>query len=288
MPSITWPGPPLFSTVQASAVLQAIREGKAKTVTSFDLNRTETEVELTSAGMEGDIGALSIVELKAIVKQDRKVFRLDRNPPEAVQVFSETTGWIRSLCPTKSAPTVLVSGIPMHRIKETDPRADTLAKIRAFGKIRGRVLDTATGLGYTAIEASLSAQEVVTVEIDPTALEIAKLNPWSQELFSAPNITRIVGDVFDEIRQFASASFEGVIHDPPTPALGGELYGIEFYGGLRRILRRGGRLFHYVGDPEGGIGRKMIPGIVRRLSESGFHRIERHPDAFGLTAIART
>lgn len=176
----------------------------------------------------------------------------------------------------------------MHRIKETDPLADTLAKIRAFGKIRGRVLDTATGLGYTAIEASRHASEVVTVEIDPAALEIAELNPWSQELFTQSNIRQIVGDVFEQVGKFDAGSFEGVIHDPPTAALGGELYGIEFYGQLRRILRRGGRLFHYVGDPEGGIGRKMIPGIIRRLSESGFHRIERQNEAFGLTAMVRT
>lgn len=282
MPSI----PPLFSIFQAKVVLA--RRGAADPIsTSLDLNRSEA-----IGRWEGDlflIGEcrLTLKHLQKIVKEDRKVYRLDTVPPEAVKVFSPETGWLRSLCPTRLAPTVLVSGIPMHRIKNTDPMADTATKIAALGSVKGRILDTATGLGYTAITASGFASEVVTVEIDPGALAIARLNPWSRELFEASNIQQELGDVFELIKSMPSGSFAGILHDPPTVALGGDLYGEAFYRELRRVLRPGGRLFHYLGDLEGGIGGKMLPGVIRRLSEAGFGKIERHPEAYGVSAIAK-
>lgn len=282
-----WSGPPLLSAYQARGILAAIEASRGDVESSLDLGRTRVRLNLSASEVEIDGRTASTEDLRRIVAEDRKVFRLDVSPPEPVRVYSEATHWVRSLCPTPTAPTVLVSGIPMHRIKDTDPVADTGEKIKALGRVRGRVLDTATGLGYTAIEAARTAQEVVTVEIDPAALEIARLNPWSHELFTRTNIRSVVGDVLEVVKSLAGGSFEGVIHDPPTVSLGGELYGVEFYGELRRILRRGGRLFHYVGDPEGGIGRKMLPGVIRRLHDAGFDRVERKPAAFGLTAVAR-
>jgi predicted methyltransferase len=253
----------------------------------LDLGRTEAIAQLDSDGARIGEVALSWQRLEQIAEEERKVFRLDTEPPEAVRLFSEATGWVRSLCPTSSAPTVLVSGIPMRRIKDTDPMADTRAKLKALGTPRGRVLDTATGLGYTAIEAARTAESVLTVEIDPGAIEIARLNPWSWELFHAPNIEVRMGDVFEAIRELPGGTYEAVIHDPPTVALGGELYGAEFYSQVRRVLRPGGRLFHYLGDLEGGIGGKMLPGVSRRLADAGFARIEKRPEAFGLTAFAK-
>ena len=82
-----------------------------------------------------------------------------------------------SLMPTEGAPTLLVWGIPMHRIKGTNPQRDTLTKIQAIAPVAGRVLDTCTGLGYTAIEAARTAEQVVTIELDPTVLEVARLQP---------------------------------------------------------------------------------------------------------------
>ena len=256
-------------------------------LTSLDLNRSQIAGRWVDDAFQVGDNWLTLKQLQKIAKEDRKVFRLDLDPPEAVKVFSDETGWLRSLCPSPCAPTVLVSGIPMHRIKNTDPMADTATKVAALGPVRGRVLDTATGLGYTAIAAARTASEVVTVELDPGALEIARLNPWSAELFESSNIRQEVGDVADLVRSMPSASFEGVLHDPPTVALGGDLYGESFYRELRRVLRSGGRLFHYLGDLEGGIGGKMLPGVVRRLGQAGFGRIERHPEAYGISAVAK-
>src|SRR5438128_7660937 len=101
--------------------------------------------------------------------------------------------------PTERAPTMLLSGIPMHRIKGIDPHEDTLRKIRAVAPVSGRVLDTATGLGYTAIEAARTAAEVVTIEIDPTVLEVARRNPLSRSLFSSPRIRQLIGDSVEAV-----------------------------------------------------------------------------------------
>ena len=179
---------------------------------------------------------------------------------------------------------MLVSGIPMHRIKGTDPHQDTLSKIKTIAPIKGQVLDTATGLGYTAIQAAKSADRVVTIELDPAALEIAGLNPWSQGLFENPKITQIVGDSCEEIENLGDGAFARIIHDPPAFSLAGDLYSAEFYRELFRTLGRGGRLFHYIGDLESKSGRVVARGAMRRLGEAGFSRVVRRPEAFGLVA----
>ena len=72
---------------------------------------------------------------------------IEKSIPRKIQFFSEQTNQLYSLMPTERAPTMLISGIPMHRIKNTDPHADTLEKIKTIAPITGHVLDTATGLG---------------------------------------------------------------------------------------------------------------------------------------------
>jgi len=125
---------------------------------------------------------------------------------------------------------------------------------------------------------------VVTVELDPVGLEIARLNPWSHELFDRPNIQHITGDAFEVVAEQREASFDAIIHDPPYLALAGELYSEEMYRRLHRALRRGGKLFHYIGDPQSASGARTTAGVIRRLEAAGFGRVTRRPDAFGVTA----
>jgi predicted methyltransferase len=150
-------------------------------------------------------------------------------------------------------------------------------------------------LGYTAIEAAKTAEHVITIEIEPAALEVARLNPWSRALFDNPKIAQVVGDSGEEIETFQDetftriihdppASFTRIIHDPPAFNLAGDLYSGAFYRQLFRVLRRGGRLFHYIGDLDSRSGRTVVRGGVRRLQEAGFSRVVRRPNAFGLVA----
>ena len=179
---------------------------------------------------------------------------------------------------------MLISGIPMHRIKGTNPHQDTLSKIKAVAPLKGDVLDTTTGLGYTAIEAAKTARHVITIEIDPTAQEIARLNPWSKDLFDNPKITQVIGDAFDEIETFDDESFSAIIHDPPMFSLAGDLYSLRFYQQTFRVLKPSGRIFHYIGDPESKSGARVTAGVIRRLQEAGYNRINRTPRAFGVVA----
>jgi predicted methyltransferase len=116
-------------------------------------------------------------------------------------------------------------------------------------------------------------------------LEIARLNPWSHQLFQNPRIRQIVGDSFEEIEGFEDESFSRIVHDPPMFSLAGELYSGAFYRHLFRVLKRKGRVFHYIGDLNSRSGRNVARGIVRRLQEAGFSRVVRKPGAFGVIAF---
>jgi predicted methyltransferase len=222
--------------------------------------------------------------IEEISHSESVCFLVEGHAADKIQGFSDLLNRFYSLMPTEGAPTMLVSGFPMHRIKDVNPSQDTLSKIRTVAPVTGRVLDTCTGLGYTAIEAARTAELVVTIELDPTVLEVAGLNPWSRSLFENPRIQQIIGDALDEVSSFENESFSRIIHDPPTLRLAGELYSGECYRHLFRILKRRGRMFHYIGDLESRSGHNVVKGVVRRLQEAGFSRVVRRPEAFGVVA----
>ena len=275
----------VLSHTQAEGILKARQAGQALVAVSLDLGLTTAEVAIGPAGVrlpDGQVLTWKYVE--KIRSSERGCFLIEDDAPQKIQVFSEATNRLYSLMPTQGAPTMLVSGIPMHRFKGIDPCRDTLQKIRAIAPVAGRVLDTATGLGYTAVEAAKTAEHVITIEIEPAALEVARLNPWSQALFQNPRITQIIGDAGEEIEGFEDGTFARIIHDPPAFNLAGDLYSGAFYCQLFRVLHRGGRLFHYIGDLDSKSGRIVGRGAVRRLQEAGFSRVVRSPRAFGLVA----
>lgn len=278
--------PIVVSYVQIAPLLAARKSGQTRATSSPDLGLSTVEVGLEAQGVRfPNDELLAWDDAEAILDDENKCFVLQNHTIDEIRVFSEHTHWVRSLMPTSGAPTMLVSGTPMHRIKGIDPHADTLRKVKTIAPMTGRVLDTATGLGYTAIEAAKTASEVVTIELDPAGLEIARLNPWSRQLFSDRRIVQMIGDAFDVVEHFEDESFSRILHDPPMFSLAGHLYGGEFYRQLFRILKRKGRLFHYIGDLESTSGRNIVRGVIRRLQESGFTRIVRHPEAFGVVAM---
>jgi predicted methyltransferase len=274
----------VLSRYQATPLLQKRTVG-GTAMTSPDLSLTQVQVALDDDGVRFPCGTrVSWDDLREVADSENGCFRVDADGIDEIRVYSDTTNWVRSLMPTAGAPTMLVSGIPMHRISGIDPYADTLRKIKTIAPLGGVVLDTATGLGYTAIEAAKTAERVVTIELDPAGLEIARQNPWSRGLFDSPRIQQIVGDTYEEVFEFPDGTFTRILHDPPALALAGELYSGAFYRELHRILTRNGRLFHYIGDPDSASGRNTTRGVMRRLQESGFTRIVRRPEAFGVVA----
>lgn len=275
--------PIILSYVQAVPLLKAKQQGIASIQISPDLGMSTVIVTLTSDGVIFPNGErLDWRSIEKISKSDVNCFILEDNAARPIQVFSEYTNRVCSLMPTRGAPSMLIAGFVMHRIKDIDPIQDTARKIAAISPIVGRVLDTATGLGYTAIEAAKTADEVVTIELDPGVQEIAGLNPWSQALFYSPKIHQIMGDAYEVVQTFEDGRFARIIHDPPTFSLAGELYSGAFYQQLFRVLKRGGRLYHYIGDPNSKASGGVTKGVLKRLQEAGFARVVRRPEAYGV------
>lgn len=276
---------PTLSHYQAQKILSAHEAGAASVVISLDLALTDVEVTLSAAHMILPDGQqLGWQQLHEIIANELACYEVVDNQIEKIHYFSQTFNRYYSLMPTKRAPTMLISGIPMHRIKNTDPYRDTLSKIKAISPLKGHVLDTTMGLGYTAIEAARGAGHVTTIELDPTVVEVCRHNPWSRELFENPRITRLIGDSYDLLNQFDTEIFTRIIHDPPMFNLAGELYSTAFYQQLLRVLQPSGRLFHYIGNPDSKSGRGVTRGVIRRLHDAGFHRVKPYPQAFGVVA----
>ena len=277
--------PIVLSYVQAKRIYDARQKGQPSLDISPDLGITTVNAQITPTGVLFPNGEqLGWQSIEKINKSSVNCFLVENGDIKPIQVFSEQTNRMCSLMPTEKAPSMLIAGFVMHRIKDIDPHEDTLRKIAAIAPVVGRVLDTATGLGYTAIEAAKTAQQVVTIELDPGAQEMARLNPWSQALFDNPKIHQVMGDAFEVVQDFEDRSFARIIHDPPTLSLAGDLYAGEFYRQLFRILERGGRLFHYVGDPNIKASGSVTRGVLRRLQEAGFARVARRPEAYGVVA----
>jgi uncharacterized protein len=274
----------VLSHVQAQPLLAARARGAGTATTSLDLNRTQGEVALLPEGVRLPDGQLLDWELVEIIAGDDAIcYQIEEGEAYKIQFFSKEQNRLYTLYPTLAAPTMLISGLPMHRIKDTDPYRDTREKIKAV-RPAGRVLDTAMGLGYTAIQAAEAADTVLTVELDPVVEQVCRLNPWSQALFDNPKIERRFGDAFDVVETLAEGQFNRVIHDPPMFSLAGHLYSQEFYEELYRVLTDRGRLFHYIGDLKSKSGAGVARGVRQRLAAAGFQRVADQPRAFGVVA----
>jgi len=197
-------------------------------------------------------------------------------PEDKLQFYDENTRKFYKLVETKTWPALEISGIIMHRVKDTDPKTDAYTKLRIMGRVEGTVLDSCTGLGYTAILAAREEKvdKVITIEKDENVLLLARKSPFSKELFENPKIEMISGDASVEVKKFKDSSFDCIFHDPPRFALAGELYSSEFYRDIYRILRKNGRLFHYTGKPGIKQGKNYLKGIANRLMASGFTKVE--------------
>jgi predicted methyltransferase len=275
----------VLSYVHAAPLLVAREAGEAAARTSLDLGLTTNEVALETGGIVLPDGQrLSWDAVEEIAGTESVCYAVEDGAARKIQRFSEVRNLTYVLMPTQRAPTVLISGIQMHRVKDIDPWQDTLTKVRAISPMEGRVLDTCTGLGYTAIAAAEGADHVLTIELDINMLQMAALNPWSRPLYHDSRIRQMMGDSAEKVPEFPEGFFSRIIHDPPMLSRAGDLYSGEFYRELYRVLARRGRLYHYVGDPESKSGRNITRGVMRRLQEAGFRRVQPRPRAFGVVA----
>ncbi|MCX8203562.1 MAG: hypothetical protein N3H32_04525, partial [Nitrososphaeria archaeon] len=162
---------PLITSEVAVDVLEALDRGRSTVTTSLDLWVSRVELELTSDGAR--IGPVLVRrdELEEVAEDKRTVFAATSDGLAPVE--ARATRYYKLVnCGRGRAPTLEVDGIHMHRVADVSPTVDASAKVGLLGALRGRVvLDTCTGLGYTAVEAlRRGAAQVVTVEVDPNVL----------------------------------------------------------------------------------------------------------------------
>ncbi|CAM9520244.1 unnamed protein product [Discosporangium mesarthrocarpum] len=211
----------LIGHFQAKKLLDKRGHGGSPFMGSLDMGMTRREIFSLPDGvglqLEGEDRPVRIItwdELEFIVKRAGKgqygcweLYGDGETAPWKVSALSKTTNRPAMLCAPlrgQGPPTMVLGGFTMHRIsggdqkKVMNPAKDTKNKVEAakINWTQGRVLDTCTGLGYTAIAAARErgVTGVVTVELDPVSLEMCRHNPWSRDLFSNDIITSLVGD----------------------------------------------------------------------------------------------
>jgi len=254
----------------AKTLITAMQDGRTEMTCSLDLGLSTCPVRLGSHGASfADDAGLSPEQLDEVAAAKRGVFILEGGRIEPIQISDD---YFYKLIPTDEAPTIEISGIQMHRTTGTAPFLNAMNSAKAVVRKGATVLDTCGGLGYTAIAAArLGAGEVVSLDIDPNVLEVARRNPWSAEYFSSDAITLVDADAAEFVAEQPDGRFDCVIHDPPRFSRAGHLYGAAFYAGLARVLRPRGRLFHYTGDPYSkSRGKSFVQGVIRRLGDAGF------------------
>ena len=282
----------VLSHFQAGEIARAILDKRDKIRVSVDLGLSPSTVLIDykkQLVVFPDEEKLTFDEVSKVASTENVCFVVEKGKAEAtkIQIFSGETNRFYKLFPTRDAPTAEISGIRMHRVQERSPWQDTEDKISCVEPLSGRVLDTCCGLGYTAIAAAVSkkVERVYSFERDKNMVLLCDYNPWSQPLFLDIKIKLAIDDVFKAIKYFDSGFFSAIIHDPPRMALSPELYSLEFYQQLHRVLKKGGKLYHYTGSPGEKRGINIVKGVMKRLREAGFSNVIERKDVLGVVAV---
>lgn len=260
---------PLITRPLAEALRAARDAGDESWRGSLDLGRSEDDVALAPDAWSWRGVRYPYPERL----KDRTIHYWDG---EGFVPASRYAGALIKLVPTGwGPPTFEIDGIKMLPTAKTSPLEDARRKV-ALVEPRGRaVLDTCGGLGYFAaccLEAG--AAHVRSFEKNDTVLWLRTLNPWSPDPEAPESGGRLHLAQADATRAVAGlpdASFDVALHDPPRFGIAGELYAQAFYDQLARVLRRGGRLFHYTGAPNALTSGRDVPReVARRLEKAGF------------------
>lgn len=278
-----------LSANELRSVAQLVLRGFPSTISTVNLGRDRVEVKVASCSVDLAGFVVPIERLLEIAETEDDTtlvfFLSEGGSIHKVAFYRENRYYKLRNVGEGLAPTLEISGIHMHNIVGTDPWTDAARKLDAVRVGKGDVvLDVCTGLGYTASHAVLRGATVVTIEKDPAVLEVAEYNPWSR-LLAHPSVTVLLGDAFEVLDDLPSDFFDAVVHDPPTFRLAGELYSLEFYRKLRRILKKGARVFHYTGWPGKHRGLDLQSGVVKRLRMAGLS-IVRTIGGYGVVARA--
>jgi len=261
------PGPLLTLPIH-QALLAARAAGTPTLDCSLDLGRSTSTVGVGAGAWRWNGREFPYAE----VCKDRTVYWWDGAGFQPVARYAKS---LIKLVPTEwGAPTFEIDGIKMLPTAQVSPYADAERKVGLI-QPRGKcILDTCGGLGYFAAWCLRGgAQQVQSYEKNADVIWLRSLNPWSPEGAGEATaaLTLTHADVATQIATLADAAFDAILHDPPRFGIAGELYSQAFYDQLSRVLRGGGRLFHYTGTPNRLTSGRDVPAeVARRLQKAGF------------------
>ncbi|HEY8587243.1 MAG TPA: SAM-dependent methyltransferase [Rhodanobacter sp.] len=260
---------PLLTRPVADALRLARDRGSRTWNGSLDLDRSTEEVALDADAWCARGQRFAYVEKL----KDRTIYHWDGDQFAPASRFHDS---LIKLVPTPwGPPTFEIDGIKMLPTSKESPFEDARRKV-ALVEPRGKiVLDTCGGLGYFAaccLEAGVA--HIHSFEKNADVLWLRTLNPWSPDPAAASSSGRLQlehADVSQAILGIANGSIDALLHDPPRFGIAGELYSQAFYQELARVLRRGGRLFHYTGSPNRLTSGRDVPReVAKRLETAGF------------------
>lgn len=262
----------MIITWKEAEAIQNAQGKKTALSLSFDLGKTRTEIKVENNVIIIGKKKLPIPSLRRVCKDKTSCYILTKKGVQKLALFDGYSYY--KLVPTSTAPTLEISGIRMHNIKNTDPLQDANTKVSYVG-VGKRALDTCMDLGYTALSLAQKGFQVDAVEISPAVLEMAKQNPWSLDVFENKKIKVIERDVTQFILGCKPNSYDAILHDPPRFALAPSLYERPFYQELLRVLSPGGKMFHYTGNPGSKFrGKDLVSAVCARLTTVGFVRVK--------------
>ncbi|MGH8445899.1 MAG: class I SAM-dependent methyltransferase [Solimonas sp.] len=257
---------PLLTLPVLQALLAGHAAGAARVECSLDLGRSLSDVEPLAGAWRWQGREYPYPDSC----KDRTIYWWDG---ESFLPAARYTRALIKLVPTDwGPPTFEIDGIKMLPTAQVSPYADAERKVGLIQPRGKHILDTCGGLGYfAACCLQGGAARVNSYEKNADVIWLRSLNPWSPDHEADNALTLTHGDVSEHIATLPDESADAALHDPPRFGIAGELYSQVFYDQLARVLKRGGRLFHYTGTPNKLTSRRDVPNeVATRLQRAGF------------------
>ncbi|MEN5207125.1 MnmC family methyltransferase [Stenotrophomonas terrae] len=260
---------PLLTRPLLEQLESALKKGNSEASASLDLGRSQQTVSLSADGWQyGGQHYPWPAKLK-----DRTIYYWDGDEFSAASRFGSG---LYKLVPTDwGIPTFEIDGIKMLVSAQISPLDDARRKVALVAPRGKQLLDTCGGMGYFAaccLDEGVAG--IRSFEKSTEVLWLRTLNPWSPDPegeHTAGRLQLTHGDISKQIEHIGDASMDAVLHDPPRFGIAGELYSQVFYDQLARVLRKGGRLFHYTGAPNKLTSGRDVPReVATRLQKAGF------------------
>jgi len=166
---------------------------------------------------------------------------------------------------THNAPILEIDGIRMHVFYLGSPfkYAQYVARVVRGGK---KYLETCFGQGYIS---RLIDEELVSYEKNRAVLELAKMNPWSQDALKKHTVKNAsIWDLEEE-------GFDRIIHDPPSFRIAEDLYSEKFYKMLADHSKKGALMYHYIGEPKKRQRFDLGAHVIQKAQRAGWRLLRR-------------